>query len=95
MHWQCVKLLAGTFAGLMQTAVTTPTELLKIRLQLQTQLPGSPGYVGPIRLLKQVIMREGLTGRRAPCTRQSVRQSLHVKPLTYHNNIPSAPVQHS
>lgn len=60
----------------MQTAVTTPTELLKIRLQLQTQLPGSPSYVGPIRLLKQVIMREGLTGRRPPCTSQSVRQSV-------------------
>jgi hypothetical protein len=56
---------AGTFAGLMQTAITTPTELLKIRLQLQTQLPGSPGYVGPIRLLKQVAMREGITGRLA------------------------------
>ena len=56
---------AGTFAGLMQTAITTPTELLKIRLQLQTQLPGSPGYVGPVRLLKQVVMREGITGRLA------------------------------
>lgn len=53
---------AGTFSGLMQTAITTPTELLKIRLQLQTQLPGHPGYVGPVRLLKQVIMREGISG---------------------------------
>ena len=53
---------AGTFSGLMQTAITTPTELLKIRLQLQTQLPGNPGYVGPIRLLKQVTMREGIPG---------------------------------
>ncbi|KAL0056290.1 hypothetical protein WJX82_009573 [Trebouxia sp. C0006] len=58
--WQVYA--AGTFSGLMQTAITTPTELLKIRLQLQTQLPGSPGYVGPIRLLKQVAMREGITG---------------------------------
>ncbi|DBA73969.1 hypothetical protein WJX77_007513 [Trebouxia sp. C0004] len=58
--WQVYA--AGTFAGLMQTAITTPTELLKIRLQLQTQLPGSPGYVGPIRLLKQVAMREGIIG---------------------------------
>ena len=57
-----VTLHAGTFSGLMQTAITTPTELLKIRLQLQTQLPGSPGYVGPIRLLKQVTMREGISG---------------------------------
>lgn len=53
---------AGTFSGLMQTAITTPTELLKIRLQLQTQLPGHPGYVGPVRLLKQVTMREGISG---------------------------------
>ena len=47
----------------MQIAITTPTELLKIRLQLQTQLPGHPGYVGPIRLLRQVAMREGITGK--------------------------------
>lgn len=58
----CTALLAGTFSGLMQTAITTPTELLKIRLQLQTQLPGNPGYVGPIRLLKQVTLREGVSG---------------------------------
>ena len=50
----------------MQTAVTTPTELLKIRLQLQTQLPGHPGYVGPLRLLKQVTMREGVSGALLP-----------------------------
>lgn len=53
---------AGTFAGLMQTAITTPTELLKIRLQLQTKLPGMPGYVGPLRLLRQVTRREGISG---------------------------------
>ncbi|KAL3147862.1 hypothetical protein ABBQ32_002583 [Trebouxia sp. C0010 RCD-2024] len=58
--WQVYA--AGTFSGLMQTAITTPTELLKIRLQLQTQLPGDPGYVGPLRLLKQVAMREGISG---------------------------------
>ena len=46
----------------MQTAITTPTELLKIRLQLQTKLPGMPGYVGPLRLLRQVAQREGVTG---------------------------------
>ena len=56
---------AGTFAGLMQTAITTPTELLKIRLQLQTKLPGMPGYVGPLRLLRQVAQREGITGMNA------------------------------
>ena len=56
---------AGTFSGLMQTAITTPTELLKIRLQLQTYLPGHPAYVGPIRLLRQVAMREGITGKRS------------------------------
>ena len=46
----------------MQTAITTPTELLKIRLQLQTKLPGMPGYVGPLCLLRQVAQREGITG---------------------------------
>ena len=62
-----VACVAGTFSGLMQTAITTPTELLKIRLQLQTQLPGMPGYVGPIKLLKQVAMREGITGELQVC----------------------------
>ncbi len=66
----------------MQTAITTPTELLKIRLQLQTQLPGSPGYVGPIRLLKQVAMREGITGRPAlPLQPVSCCSDLTVAPI--------------
>eukprot|EP00891_Asterochloris_glomerata_P004551 jgi/Astpho2/4551/Aster-00134 len=54
--------MAGCFSGLCQTVITIPTELLKIRLQLQTATPGMPGYVGPIRLLRQVLYREGLTG---------------------------------
>ena len=67
---------AGTFSGLMQTAITTPTELLKIRLQLQTQLPGNPGYVGPLRLLKQVTVREGVSG--LPCNFKPPRKSCIV-----------------
>ena len=58
---QC-RCFAGCFSGLCQTVITIPTELLKIRLQLQTATPGMPGYVGPIRLLRQVLYREGLTG---------------------------------
>lgn len=63
--WQACA--TGTFSGLMQTAITTPTELLKIRLQLQTKLPGMPGYVGPLRLLRQVAQREGITGELTNC----------------------------
>jgi hypothetical protein len=43
-------------------AVIVPVDLLKIRLQLQTALPGSPGYVGPLSLLGRVLRREGLRG---------------------------------
>jgi solute carrier family 25 (mitochondrial carnitine/acylcarnitine transporter), member 20/29 len=50
---------AGCFAGGIQTAIVTPIDLLKIRLQLQTARPGSPGYIGPLSMLQRVVAREG------------------------------------
>ena len=70
---------AGCFSGLCQTVITIPTELLKIRLQLQTATPGMPGYVGPIRLLRQVLYREGLTGADTAATPLSWRQLQHLQ----------------
>ncbi|KAL4459023.1 hypothetical protein ABPG75_013888 [Micractinium tetrahymenae] len=53
---------AGCFAGVVQTAVVVPVDLLKIRLQLQTAVRGAPGYVGPLSLLGSILRREGLPG---------------------------------
>lgn len=53
---------AGSFAGAVQTLVVTPVELLKIRLQLQTTVPGAAGYRGPLAMLRHVVRAEGLTG---------------------------------
>ena len=49
-------------AGLAQTLIITPVDLLKIRQQIQTSLPSTPGYVGPLQLLVRVLRREGITG---------------------------------
>ena len=50
-------------AGLAQTLIITPVDLLKIRQQIQTSLPGTAGYVGPVQLLLRVVRREGVAGR--------------------------------
>ncbi|KAF6265536.1 mitochondrial carrier domain-containing protein [Scenedesmus sp. NREL 46B-D3] len=59
--WQ-VSCLAGMFAGAVQTCISCPVELLKIRLQLQHALPGMPGYVGPWGMLRRVVAQEGVLG---------------------------------
>lgn len=46
----------------MSSFISSPTELLKIRMQLQGPLPGSPGYLGPWAMLQQVVRQEGLRG---------------------------------
>lgn len=51
---------SGCFAGAVQTAIVTPIDLLKIRLQLQTARPGSFAYVGPLSMLRFVISTEGI-----------------------------------
>ena len=54
----------GLVAGAVQTLVTTPVDLLKIRMQLQTALPGQPHYTGNLRLLSNIVTRDGLQGTR-------------------------------
>lgn len=54
--------LGGAVAGVVQTAVCTPVELLKVRLQLQTTLPGQPGYVGSFGMLHKILSIHGLRG---------------------------------
>ncbi|KAI8473234.1 MAG: mitochondrial carrier domain-containing protein [Monoraphidium minutum] len=53
---------AGMFAGAVQTLISSPVELLKIRQQLQRARPGAPGYVGPLGTLRNVVAQEGAAG---------------------------------
>ena len=59
--------MAGAFAGLVQCAVSTPVDLLKIRQQLQRVRPGERGYMGPLRQLHEVWRAEGVAGVRICC----------------------------
>lgn len=46
----------------MSSFISSPTELLKIRMQLQKPLPGTPGYHGPLGMLQQVVRQDGILG---------------------------------
>ncbi|KAH7307381.1 hypothetical protein KP509_22G056400 [Ceratopteris richardii] len=52
--------MAGFGAGLIQTAILTPVELVKIRLQLSTSVPQS--RIGPLDVVRSIFRLEGLPG---------------------------------
>eukprot|EP00938_MAST-03A_sp_MAST-3A-sp1_P006410 g6410.t1 len=52
--------LAGTLSGVATVAVTTPTDLLKIRLQLQRDAPGKAQYKSMFDAAKQITRSGGL-----------------------------------
>ncbi|XP_035914746.1 mitochondrial basic amino acids transporter [Anopheles stephensi] len=55
--------LAGTAAGLAQSVVCSPMELIKTRLQLQDNLPrGAERFSGPLDCTKSIWRREGVRG---------------------------------
>jgi hypothetical protein len=65
----------------MTSFISSPTELLKIRMQLQKPLPGTPGYLGPWGTLQQVVRQEGVHGERLGGVRAGGRgegQGLHA-----------------
>ncbi|XP_021743909.1 mitochondrial substrate carrier family protein ucpB-like isoform X1 [Chenopodium quinoa] len=51
-----VKIVAGGFAGSFATAMTNPTEVLKVRLQMN-----SGTKVGAISLMRKIASEEGIT----------------------------------
>ncbi|XP_054245179.1 solute carrier family 25 member 48 [Indicator indicator] len=67
-------LLASTLAGFVSVAIGTPVDLVKIRLQMQTQprttadtklkpaVPGFAAYRGPVHCFRTVLQKEGLPG---------------------------------
>jgi hypothetical protein len=50
------------FSGAVQTLISTPVDLLKIRQQLQTTKPGMVSHVGPLQLLWRIMATEGWPG---------------------------------
>lgn len=55
--------LAGLFAGLTSATVATPVELLKVKLQLQSQKSISDRqFKGPIDCARQIIRAQGILG---------------------------------
>ncbi|XP_053665644.1 mitochondrial basic amino acids transporter [Anopheles marshallii] len=55
--------LAGTAAGLAQSIVCSPMELIKTRLQLQDNLPrGAERFSGPVDCTRSIWRREGARG---------------------------------
>lgn len=66
-------------AGAMSSFISSPTELLKIRMQLQKAMPGTPGYLGPLGMLQQVVQHEGVLGEHSG--RASVGQGWFCMPF--------------
>ncbi|KAJ7421963.1 Solute carrier family 25 member 48 [Willisornis vidua] len=66
--------VASAVAGVVSVAIGTPVDLVKIRLQMQTQpyikenvrlkptAPGSPVYRGPIHCFWTILQKEGIAG---------------------------------
>ena len=71
-------------AGAVQAAITTPSDLLKIRMQLQPHAPGTPAFIGARRMLRNVVRAEGIRGEppRSQATMQC--QLRHTKFSTAH-----------
>ncbi|XP_021681413.1 uncharacterized protein LOC110665546 isoform X2 [Hevea brasiliensis] len=53
-----VKIASGAFAGAIATALTNPVEVLKVRLQVNTN--PSPSQGGPIAEMRRIVSEEGI-----------------------------------
>lgn len=54
--------IAGSIAGLTQTIVSSPMELAKTYLQLQTNNPKAPQYKGPFEVMNSIWKKQGIRG---------------------------------
>ncbi|KAF8230657.1 mitochondrial carrier [Tricholoma matsutake] len=55
--------VAGLLAGMTSTIVATPIELLKVKLQLQSQKsPSDRQFKGPVDCARQIVRTEGIKG---------------------------------
>ena len=73
--------LSGMFAGAVQAGITTPSDLLKIRMQLQPHASGSPAFIGPRRMLRNVVKAEGIRGE--PCFSQGDVYDMRPRRMTF------------
>lgn len=53
---------AGTTAGLVQTIITSPMELTKTRMQIQSSDNTGPKFKGPIECVRHIHQMEGIRG---------------------------------
>lgn len=53
---------AGSVAGLIQSVITSPMELTKTRMQLQSHLPVASQFRGPLDCMRQIHRTEGIRG---------------------------------
>lgn len=53
-------MLAGCFAGFVNSFVLSPIELVKCRLQLQVESKSRAYYKGPFDCLKKICIEEGI-----------------------------------
>ncbi|CAN0247480.1 unnamed protein product, partial [Ectocarpus sp. 4 AP-2014] len=64
--------VGGSFAGLCQAVVIIPTDIIKIKLQIQVGAPGSSNlkYRGPVDCAMKIFKTQGVRGlfRGAPAT---------------------------
>ena len=54
--------LAGCCGGFAQTHITTPVELVKVKLQAPTESGAARKYKGPLDCAKQIVRTNGLAG---------------------------------
>lgn len=53
---------AGSAAGLIQSVITSPMELAKTRMQLQSHLPVATQFRGPLDCVRHIHRTEGIRG---------------------------------
>lgn len=53
---------AGTAAGLVQTVITSPMELAKTRMQLQSHMPVDAQFKSPLECVRHIYRNEGPRG---------------------------------
>ena len=67
------RFLAGCAGGATQLVVSCPVDLVKIKLQVQTDVRLGKKYQGPFDVLKKVYQAEGIKGCYRGLTIQSFR----------------------
>lgn len=55
-------LLCGGMAGLAESFMCTPVDLIKSRLQIQKENKANAYYKGPIDVIRKVIREDGIKG---------------------------------